>query len=165
MRVGECKKLCETNGFSLFLPFNNLLNLNSIGGNLDEAFRISEIIIEFNLNTKVVGSCFSSCTIIFLAGNKRSMENGSKLGFHQTMWEIQELKRFYQDNAEYYSWNDQFEFTAWIYNESQKNIYKYLNYLLERGVDPVFAIQSIRETADEIWLPTLDILKKSLVIN
>ena len=53
------------------------------------------------------------------------MENGSKLGFHQTMWKIQELKRFYQNNAEYYSWNDQFEFAAWIYNDSQKNIYKY----------------------------------------
>ena len=58
------------------------LNLNSIGGNLDEAFRISEIIIEFNLNTKVVGSCFSSCTIIFLAGNKRTLEQGGKFGVH-----------------------------------------------------------------------------------
>ena len=71
----------------------------------------------------------------------------------------------YQNNAEYYSWNDQFEFAAWIYNDSQKNIYKYLNFLLERGVDPVFAIQSIRETPDEMWLPPLYILKKSLVIN
>ena len=40
-------------------------------------------IIAFNLSTVAYGECYSACTLIFLAGQSRTLEAGAKLGFHR----------------------------------------------------------------------------------
>lgn len=61
-----------------------LLVLSSEGGRMAEAFRIAELVRERGLDTIARGECSSACTIILLAGRKRSIEGGTQVGFHRT---------------------------------------------------------------------------------
>ena len=48
-----------------------IIQLNSSGGLLTAAQYISDLVIDFELETYVSGECSSGCVDIFLAGNKR----------------------------------------------------------------------------------------------
>jgi hypothetical protein len=72
--------------------FENLLDargnvttvqLNSIGGRIREAQRMSEIVKARGLATYVVQDCMSACTIVFLGGGERLLLDTARLGFHQ----------------------------------------------------------------------------------
>jgi hypothetical protein len=56
---------------------------NSNGGNIYQARGLARIIISRSLDTYVSESCFSACTIAYMAGKTRSMGPYGKLGFHQ----------------------------------------------------------------------------------
>ena len=58
--------------------------LKGPGGDLEAAFAIADFIIEKKLSTVVPKNteCASACALIFLAGSKRTLEEGSRLGFH-----------------------------------------------------------------------------------
>ena len=58
--------------------------LKGPGGNLEAAFVMADFIIENNLATVVPKDtdCASACSLIFLAGSKRTLEEGARLGFH-----------------------------------------------------------------------------------
>ena len=74
--------------------------LNSNGGNLIAGLKLGRMIRKNSLGTTVakypyvgkndpkshdsmVGGCFSSCAFAFIGGQRRFMETGSRLGFHQ----------------------------------------------------------------------------------
>ena len=102
-------------------PQITTVQLNSGGGLQADAYEISDLIIDFDLDTHVNGICHSSCTILFLAGNKRTVERGSTLGFHQLHWAAESQRVYY----EYYlgtDWNDEFEYAEWLYNDAQATI-------------------------------------------
>lgn len=80
-------------------PDIRLLELESNGGFVHEAAQIDAIIESHHLDTLVRGRCYSACTDIFLAGIRRFVGHGAKLGFHQsgypgrprdTVWDIPE---------------------------------------------------------------------------
>ena len=77
-------------------PQITTVQLNSDGGYQEDAYTISDLIIDFDLNTHVKGQCHSSCAIVFLAGNKRTVEKGSTLGFHQLWWSAAAQKLYYE---------------------------------------------------------------------
>lgn len=58
--------------------------LKGPGGNLEAAFTMADFIIEHKLATVVPENtdCASACSLIFLAGSKRTLEKGARLGFH-----------------------------------------------------------------------------------
>jgi hypothetical protein len=60
------------------------LILKGPGGSLDAGYAIANIILERGLSTTVPENtdCASACSLIFSAGKIRTMENGSRLGFH-----------------------------------------------------------------------------------
>ena len=60
------------------------LILKGPGGNLDTAFSISNVVLEHSVNTTVPAGteCASACAIIFSSGNRRTLENNARLGFH-----------------------------------------------------------------------------------
>ena len=59
------------------------VRLNSAGGRVLEAQKMSDLIRSRNLATFVAKDCLSACTIVFLGGKERFMLPTARLGFHQ----------------------------------------------------------------------------------
>lgn len=64
-------------------PQLTTLEIDSPGGWLREGKRIAEVIRRHQLDTHVARECFSSCTLVLLAGRQRSAERGAEVGFHR----------------------------------------------------------------------------------
>ena len=132
-------------------PNIKTLQLNSLRGIIDAAEYMSDIIIDFELNTHVVGECSSSCAILFIAGEKRTIQRGSWLGFHQGSWDKDSIKEHYEYNKVEYGWANEFEHSSWIYKDTQKQIFRDMEYLIERGVEPLFAIKTMKADNEDMW--------------
>jgi hypothetical protein len=73
----------EMEGFLDAMGGAKTVRLNSIGGRIREAQRMSDIIKARSLSTFVVRDCLSACTIVFLGGKERYLLSSARLGFHQ----------------------------------------------------------------------------------
>ena len=146
-------------------PNIKTLQLNSLGGLIDAAVYMSDIIIDFELNTHVVGECSSSCAILFIAGEKRTIQRGSWLGFHQGSWDKDSIKEHYEYNKAEYGWANEFEHSSWIYKDTQKQIFRDMEYLIERGVEPLFAIKTMKADSKDMWYPRRKELEAAGVIR
>ena len=146
-------------------PDVTTLQLTSGGGSVWAAQVISDIVIDFALDTRVDGDCDSSCVTIFLAGENRTMTLGSRLGFHQVQWSAQNIRDYYDREAEDFGWQDPWAFAEWMYLDTQQEVYRALNYMVSRGVDPGFAIQSIREPDGNMWRPYRAVLRAAGVLT
>jgi hypothetical protein len=62
-----------------------VVRLRSIGGRIDAASHIQEIILSRHLDTFVSDKCISACIIAFLAGHQRKISPEAQLGFHAAM--------------------------------------------------------------------------------
>ena len=142
-----------------------IIQLNSHGGSVGASYAMADLIIDFGLHTHVDGICESACTTLFLAGEKRTIQKGSKLGFHRSSWYPEDLRDYYHGAKEDMGWGDEFEFTAYIYGDSQEEIFKDMEYLLERGVEPLFAIKTMRAESEEMWYPRRKQLEQANVIR
>ncbi len=146
-------------------PNVTLLKLTSSGGSVWASQVISDIVIDFGLDTQVDGDCDSSCVIIFLAGENRTMTRGSRLGFHQIQWSAENISEYYEREAEDFGWGTPWEFAEWMYLDTQQEVYRTLNYMVSRGVDPGFAIQSIRKPDGNMWRPYRAVLSAAGVLT
>lgn len=146
-------------------PHVRVLELNSAGGSVWASQIISDIVIDYELDTRVDGDCDSSCVTIFLAGNSRTMTRGSRLGFHQVQWSAANIFEYYERETENYGWEDPWEFAEWVYLDTQQEVYLALNYMVSRGVDPGFAIQSIRKPDGALWRPHRAVLRAAGVLT
>lgn len=131
-----------------------VLELNSSGGSVYASEEMARIVIDFELDTVVSGSCVSSCVDIFLGGKARRMLLGSKIGFHQRRWPPQAVERYYTEQREARGWETPFDFASWLYADTQTETYQHLTYMVKRGVDPGFAIQSKSVANDDEWYPS-----------
>lgn len=73
-------------GILLQSPEITELQLNSIGGSVYAGEEIAALVLEYGLDTLIDGECISACVDVFLAGNRRRMTFGSRIGFHQRNW-------------------------------------------------------------------------------
>ena len=146
-------------------PNIKTLQLNSLGGLIDAAVYMSDIIIDYELDTDVVGECASACTFLFLAGQKRTIQRGSWLGFHQGSWDKDSIKEHYEYNKEEYGWENAFAHSSWIYKDTQKQIFRDMEYLIERGVEPQFAIKTMKADSKDMWYPRRKELEAAGVIR
>lgn len=150
----------ETGDIDVFLarltgqPEIRVLELNSGGGSIFAAEEIARIVLDFELDTIVVGECTSACVTVFLAGASRSMTLGSKIGFHQRYWSASAAEDYYEKWRETERWDTPFEFASWVYRDTQGEVYEELIYMIERGVDPVFAISTKRLPTSGAWYPS-----------
>ncbi|MCB1342005.1 MAG: hypothetical protein KDK24_13260 [Pseudooceanicola sp.] len=135
-------------------PGITTLQLNSSGGEVYSAGQIKDIVIDFELDTHVHGDCDSSCVTILLGGAKRTMSRGSRIGFHQIYWSADNIATYYEAEREGQNWATPFDFASWMYLDTQQEVYANLRYLISRGVDPAFAIETIRDPQAEVWRPT-----------
>lgn len=65
-------------------PNIHLLEVESKGGYVHEADLIVNLIQKHGLNTLARGKCYSACTLIFLAGQRRYVGPEARFGFHQS---------------------------------------------------------------------------------
>src|SRR5882762_8543844 len=73
----------EMEGFLNAMTNVKTVRLNSIGGRILEAQKMSDLIKARRLSTLVVQDCLSACTIVFLGGTDRAVLSNARLGFHQ----------------------------------------------------------------------------------
>jgi hypothetical protein len=131
----------------------NELWLNSVGGGVWAGQEMARLVMDFELNTRVTGECSSSCVTVFLAGARRALERGGKLGFHQRSWSAEAMGTYYEAWRQDEGWDSPFDFASWIYGDTQSEIHKEMTYMISRGVDAGFAIETKR-TRSSIWFPT-----------
>ena len=149
-------------------PNIKTLHLTSWGGSIGAAADMSDIIIDFGLNTHVKQICFSACNLLLIGGEKRTLEKGSKIGFHRAHWTSDSMKDYYKDkeNQEYYGWKNEFDFSSWVYEDSQELIYKQFKYYLERGISPEFVIETMRARSEDGWYPRRkELLEANIITN
>ena len=146
-------------------PKIKTLQLNSLGGLIDAAVYMSDIIIDYELDTHIVGECASACAILFIAGEKRTIQRGSWLGFHQSSWDKDSIKEHYDYYKKEYGWENEFEHSSWIYKDAQKRTFRDMEYLIERGVEPLFAIKTMKADSKDMWYPRRKELEAAGVIR
>jgi hypothetical protein len=74
----------ELEGFLNAMSDLKVVRLNSIGGRMNEAQKMADLIKARGLATFVKDTCVSACTVVFLGGKERGLfTGGGKLGFHQ----------------------------------------------------------------------------------
>ncbi len=146
-------------------PEIETLQINSGGGGYYAALDMARIVADFELNTHIDGKCASSCFFLFVGGETRTMSRGSHMGFHQTEWSADAIEGFYEDSKADYGWTNEFELASWIYEDTQEEIFLLLSFLIERGVDPIFAIETIRHQRDGLWKPSRARLRDAGVLT
>ncbi len=146
-------------------PEIKTIQLNSGGGDLEIAYAMTDYIIDFELDTHVVGTCESACTLLFIAGANRSVERGSWLGFHQSYFDPEDARWYYENENDYYGWKDEFEYASWLHADTQSEILRDMKFFIEREIDPLFAIKTMTATSDEMWYPRRKELEKANVIT
>jgi hypothetical protein len=129
------------------------LDLNSSGGSIPAGQELAWIVMDYGLDTLVVGECTSACVDVFLAGERRRMALGSKIGFHRGAWSPESVASFYEEARGDFGWDSPFDFGSWIYEDTQQEIFEYLTFMMDRGVAPAFAVMSMRAEADDMWYP------------
>lgn len=136
-------------------PDIKVVHLTSWGGDIETSYQIADLIIDYELDTHVVEICYSACPTIFLGGEKRTLARVSKLGFHRGWWDAESMKEYYESEKENSGWKTAFDFASWVYEDAQEDIYKEFKFLLERGVEPFFAIKTIQAHPNESdgWYP------------
>ena len=149
-------------------PKIKTIHLTSWGGTVSAAADMSDIIIDFGLNTHVKEICFSACNLLLIGGEIRTLEKGSKIGFHRSSWDSESMKDYYKDkeNQEYFGWKNEFDFSSWVYDDSQEDIYKQFKYYLERGISPEFVIETMRARSEDGWYPRRkELLEANIITN
>ncbi len=146
--VDDFREILEAN------PDINTVYLTGWGGIIESAYEIADLIIDYGLDTNAVGICFSACGTLLLGGEKRTLAKGSKIGFHRSWWDPVDMKEYYESEKETEEWSNPFEFAAWAYEDAQESLYKDFKFLVERGIEPYFAIETVKAHPDQDgWYP------------
>ena len=143
------------------------LILNSYGGLVFAAMEMTEVIVDYELNTHVNGVCYSSCYLLFLAGEKRSLNRLSKIGLHRAQWGPDSMRNYYLKwkDDEGFQWKDEFDFSSWAIKDNQKDIHDDFVYQLSRGVKADFIVKTLSAENEEMWVPERKELIQSGVIT
>jgi len=117
------------------------INLSSQGGRTAVAKKVAKLIEDYKITTYTPTYCLSGCVRIFLAGSKRILGDGAKIGLHSSSFpgftksEILNLPR------------------------SSHKFYK------EHGVTDSFIERISKTPPDQMWYPTIDELIENHIIT
>jgi hypothetical protein len=106
------------------------IELWSEGGRIVEARRLAKLVESRSLNTLVVDTCASACTLIFTAGNRRYIADEARLGFHNGS-----IPGASEAQARAFQFAD-------------------IQYLMRRGVSADFIEKIYTTPSDELWEPS-----------
>ncbi len=117
-----------------------VISLNSHGGIVFAGRSIGKLIQERGLITHVEAQCYSACTLVFAAGDNRTISDEAEVGFHG------------------YSFDMPYRFQTVDPVEEQE---KDKAYLLTRGIEAAFLDQAFSTNAQSLWKPSVDELTAS----
>lgn len=135
------------NSFGYLLEQKNSIStveIASDGGRIYAARAIANKIVAHGLNTRVTDRCNSACTIIFMAGKNRTLNETATLGFHR-----------YNDHKIH-----PLKFQT-VKDEQDKDI----RFFKSRGLDDEFLKNLFQADHSSIWAPSRELLMSSGVLT
>lgn len=152
--VEKIQRLLQSN------PGITTLEIKSEWGVTDAALDLAAIIIDYSLNTNVVSKCEGACTLVFIAGQSRTLELGARLGFRGTSWSRDSMKEYYENERDSHGWMDEIAFASWAYEEGMRDFSKRVALMSSKGIDFEFINRMAYVGHDDIWYPTREELVK-----
>ena len=122
------------------------------GGSQSDAIDIADIIIDFELDTHISGSCWGNCVFMFVAGEKRTMARGSEVSIRFYPYTKEQIDRVLDEKTYEYI-GSLAEYIIWIDETARAELVEYFSLLVERGIKPEFIIKSIEKGTIERWIP------------
>ena len=129
-----------------------------------DAIEFSDIIIDFDLDTHIINTCWDTCLYAFISGKKRTMEKGSNITFEMVSYQ----KDFLQDiidNKDYEYFGGLAQYIIFIDNNTREKIINMLSLFIERKINPQFVIDLIRNANQKSWTPRRIVLENANVLN
>ena len=151
----------------LVMEYPNVKNVvvSGVGGDAFAAYEMARKIADFDLNVMARGDCNSACVVVFLGSGNRSLEDGARLGFHRGTTDAMNHQEFYEAQKQEMGWKDEFSYASWVYEEAQVDARKFIEYLLQRGVEPEFALKVLTYSSDDMWHPTEKEMREAGVLT
>ena len=149
-KVGDADKilsLLENNENINRVVFNGVYQ----GGQTD-GLEISDLIIDFELDTHIIDYCWGNCIFMFMGGQNRTMAKGSELAINMTGYRLEFIEGIIE-NKDYEVLGSLSEYIVWVDEVAREEIIEYFTLLLEQGVEPSFIIESIEKASKENWIP------------
>tara|TARA_Y100000768_G_scaffold382117_1_gene361920 strand:+ start:482 stop:1096 length:615 start_codon:yes stop_codon:yes gene_type:complete len=149
-KVGDVDKilsLLENNENINRVVFNGVYQ----GGQTD-GLKISDLIIDFELDTHIIDYCWGNCIFMFMGGQNRTMAKGSELAINMTGYRLEFIEGIIE-NKDYEVLGSLSEYIVWVDEVAREEIIEYFTLLLEQGVEPSFIIESIEKASKENWIP------------
>ena len=122
-------------------PNATLIHLNSQGGSVREARRMSVMVKAARLRAITDTYCYSACVLVFLGADERYMTPDAEIGFHH--------ESAPGASAE--------EIRAWEKIDE--------DFMASRGLPPAFLQHAFSTPASQIWTPTLSELSAANVVS
>ena len=123
-------------------PDLHSIRLTSDGGRIAAARGMARLISEANLSTQGIATCASACTLVFMAGDTRSLAPDARLGFHG-----------YELVSNVITLNTEEE------QERDKETFR------NRGVSDDFLEKAFAIPHSEMWFPSHQILRAAGVLT
>ena len=149
-KIGDVDKilsLLENNENINRVVFNGVYQ----GGQTD-GLEISDLIIDFELDTHIIDYCWGNCIFMFMGGQNRTMAKGSELAINMTGYRLEFIEGIIE-NKDYEVLGSLSEYIVWVDETAREEIIEYFTLLLEQGVKPSFIIESIEKASKENWIP------------
>ena len=149
-KVGDADKilsLLENNENINRVVFNGVYQ----GGQTD-GLEISDLIIDFELDTHIIDYCWGNCIFMFMGGQNRTMAKGSELAINMTGYRLEFIEGIIE-NKDYEVRGSLSEYIVCVDEVAREEIIEYFTLLLEQGVEPSFIIESIEKASKENWIP------------
>ncbi len=145
--VDKILSLLENNENINRVVFNGVYQ----GGQTD-GLEISDLIIDFELDTHIIDYCWGNCIFMFMGGQNRTMAKGSELAINMTGYRLEFIEGIIE-NKDYEVLGSLSEYIVWVDETAREEIIEYFTLLLEQGVKPSFIIESIEKASKENWIP------------
>ena len=145
--VDKILSLLENNENINRVVFNGVYQ----GGQTD-GLEISDLIIDFELDTHIIDYCWGNCIFMFMGGQNRTMAKGSELAINMTGYRLEFIEGIIE-NKDYEVLGSLSEYIVWVDENAREEIIEYFTLLLEQGVKPSFIIESIEKASKENWIP------------
>jgi len=111
-----------------------VVHLDSVGGRIGEAMKLSKLIREKDLTTYVSSGCHSACTVAFAGGRTRILRQGAQLGFHAPA------------------------FPGMSKRELQEAAQDQVKLFLAAGFDRAFVDKALSTPSNDLWKPSIEVL-------